>query len=58
MGEVGLDLDGQYSKDVREYLGKVFFNHLITVCSNAEKNCPVSKALASVERKVKATLKG
>ena len=25
---------------------------------NAEKNCPVSKALASVERKVKATLVG
>jgi len=25
---------------------------------NAEKNCPVSKALASVERKVKATLLG
>jgi arsenate reductase len=40
MGEIGLDLQGQYSKSVTEYLGKQLFAYLITVCSNAEQNCP------------------
>ena len=30
----------QYSKDVTEYLGRVNFGYVITVCSNAEENCP------------------
>jgi arsenate reductase len=42
MDEVGLDLHGQYSKDLREYLGKVNFGYLITVCAHAEKNCPTT----------------
>ena len=40
MQEIGLDLAFQYSKDVTEYLGRVNFGYVITVCSNAEKNCP------------------
>ncbi len=40
--EIGLSMEGQYSKDVREYLGRVSFGYLITVCSNAEKNCPTA----------------
>ncbi len=40
MNEVGLDLSGQRSKGVEEYLGKVLFHTLITVCDHAEKNCP------------------
>lgn len=40
MQELGLDLSGQRSKHVREYLGKLNFGYLITVCSDAEKNCP------------------
>ncbi len=40
MGEMGYDLTGQYSKGVQEYLGKVHFGYLITVCDNAEQNCP------------------
>ncbi len=40
MAEMGLDLNGHRSKDVAEYLAKVHFRYLITVCSNAEKNCP------------------
>jgi arsenate reductase len=40
MNEIGLDLKGQYSKSVTEYLGKVNFGYLITVCARAEKNCP------------------
>jgi arsenate reductase len=40
MEEIGIDLSGQRSKDVTEYMGKVHFGYLITVCENAEKNCP------------------
>jgi arsenate reductase len=42
MDEIGVSLDGQYSKDVQEYLGKMHFGYLITVCDNAEKNCPTA----------------
>ncbi len=42
MAEVGLDLAGQRSKSVDEYLGKVKFQYLITVCSDADKNCPTT----------------
>jgi arsenate reductase (thioredoxin) len=41
MNEIGFDLDGQYSKGVDQYLGKVLFQYLITVCDQADKNCPV-----------------
>ena len=40
MEEIGYDLSGQRSKGVREFLGSVFIHQLITVCDNAEKNCP------------------
>jgi len=40
MQELGIDLSGQYSKDVTEYLGKRHFSYLITVCAHAEQNCP------------------
>lgn len=40
MDEIGIDISGQRSKSVREYLGKVLFQYLITVCDEAEKNCP------------------
>lgn len=42
MEEAGIDLGRQYSKDVREYLGKTIFSYLITVCANAERNCPTT----------------
>lgn len=42
MEEVGVGLDGQYSKSVREYLGKQHFGYLITVCDHAEENCPTT----------------
>ena len=42
MEEVGIDLAGQRSKDVTEYLGKVNFGYLITVCAHPEKNCPTT----------------
>src|SRR5690348_1344500 len=40
MDEIGIDVSGQRSKGVGEYLGKVLFQYLITVCDDAEKNCP------------------
>jgi arsenate reductase len=40
MKESGLDISDQRSKGVSEYLGKVHFAYVITVCGDAEKNCP------------------
>jgi arsenate reductase len=40
MQEAGIDVSGQQSKGVSTYLGKVLFQYLITVCDDAEKNCP------------------
>ena len=40
MREMGVELDDQASKHVREYMGKLHFGYLITVCSDAEEKCP------------------
>ena len=40
MEEVGIDLSGQTSKSVDVYLGKTLFQYLVTVCDDADKNCP------------------
>lgn len=40
MGEIGIDLSGQRSKDVIEYMGRMHFGYLITVCAHAEASCP------------------
>ena len=40
MDEIDIDIRGQWSKSIKEYLGKEHFKYLITVCSDAEKNCP------------------
>ena len=40
MKELNLDMSGYRSKSVSEYLGKLHFSHVITVCGDAEKNCP------------------
>ena len=42
MREIGIDLSGQHSKSVKEYLGKMSFTYLITVCAEAEANCPTT----------------
>jgi arsenate reductase len=41
MEEIGFDMSSQYSKPLTLYLGKVHFGYLITVCSNAEQQCPI-----------------
>ena len=40
MSEIGIDISNQRSKGVEEYLAKVHFHYLITLCDDAEKNCP------------------
>jgi arsenate reductase len=42
MEEIGIPLTGQHSKGFREYMGKVHFAYLITVCAEADKNCPTT----------------
>ena len=41
MREVGIDISSQWSKSVMEYMGKLNFAHVVTVCADAEENCPV-----------------
>ncbi len=41
MEERGFDMQGHYAKDIAQYLGKVHFGYLITVCDRAEQNCPI-----------------
>ena len=40
MDEIGIDIRGQRSKDTKEYMGRVFFHYVITVCSIEDKDCP------------------
>ena len=40
MQEAGIDISGQSSKGIDTYLGKTLFQYLITVCDDADKNCP------------------
>ncbi len=47
LAEVGLDISGQTSKDLGQFLGKVHFGYLITVCANAEQRCPVFPGLGT-----------
>jgi len=50
MEEIGVSLSGQYSKHVKEYMGKVHFGYLITVCGEAEENCPT--AFPSISQRI------
>jgi len=47
MEEIGLDLAGQRSKGLAEYLGKVHFAFLITVCDRADEQCPIFPGLGT-----------
>jgi arsenate reductase len=40
MHEAGIDISDQTSKGIETYLGKTDFQYLITVCDDAEQNCP------------------
>jgi arsenate reductase len=40
MAEAGIDISRQRSKSLKDYMGRVHFGYLITVCAQAEKKCP------------------
>lgn len=40
MDELGIDMSLQRSKHLDEYMGKMHFSYLITVCSHADASCP------------------
>lgn len=40
MDEIGVDIRSQWSKSTEEYMGKTFFRYIITVCGQADENCP------------------
>jgi len=40
MKEIGIDISGQRSKPISEFLGKIDFRYVIFVCEKAEQNCP------------------
>lgn len=40
MDELDIDIRGQWSKSTKEYMGRMTFNYVITVCGNADKSCP------------------
>jgi arsenate reductase (thioredoxin) len=42
MKEIGIDISNQYPKSLKEYMGKIHFGYLITVCSEADENCPTT----------------
>jgi arsenate reductase (thioredoxin) len=41
LGEAGIDWSQARAKGLSEFLGKVHFGYLITVCSRAEERCPI-----------------
>jgi arsenate reductase (thioredoxin) len=47
MADIGLDLDGQWSKSIDEFRGQPF-HWFITVCDEAQKNCPVLPGVPNV----------
>ena len=40
MRELGIDISGQRSKSIEEFKGQPF-DYVITVCDNANQNCPI-----------------
>ena len=40
--EIGVPTDALHAKNVDEYLGKLHFGYVITVCDYAEQHCPTA----------------
>jgi arsenate reductase len=41
MEDIGYDMSGHRAKGLREFLGRVHFGYMVTVCDRAEQNCPI-----------------
>jgi arsenate reductase (thioredoxin) len=44
MREIGIDIASHRSKSIDEFLGRQPFDYVITVCDNANQNCPMFPA--------------
>jgi arsenate reductase (thioredoxin) len=44
MSEIGIDMSAYRSKSLKDYMGRVHFGYLVTVCSEADENCPTHPA--------------
>ena len=42
MKELGIDMAGQHPKSLHDFMGKVHFSYLITMCQEAEDRCPTT----------------
>ena len=42
MDEIGIDISKQYSKALKDYMGRIHFGYLITVCNEADEKCPTT----------------
>lgn len=40
MGEIGIDISEAHSKSIRTFMGKMSFHTVITVCPEADRQCP------------------
>jgi len=47
LNEIGVDASGQWAKSVELFRGKMHFDYVITVCSNAEERCPFFPAVTA-----------
>ena len=41
LDEISISTEGQYSKPISRYAGRMDFDYLITVCSSVEERCPI-----------------
>ena len=42
MAEIGIDISSQYAKPLKDFMGKLHFGYLITVCAEADEKCPTT----------------
>ena len=42
MDEIGIDISKQYSKALKDYVGKIHFGYLITICNEADEKYPTT----------------
>ncbi len=49
MEEIGFNLTDHYSKDLKEYLGDIHFDVVITLCKQANNLCPI---IPGIEKKI------
>lgn len=40
--EIGIDISSQYPKALKDYMGRIHFGYLITVCAEADEKCPTT----------------